>query len=255
MILNVFKILVPDGVIIWDVDRYIINNGIKLSYYGFLYTVSFLLSIYILKKLHRTNFETEDNLIFIIIMAISSIIGGRLGFVFFYHLEEFKHNLEDVVKIWQGGLSSHGSALGIVAGVFWFSRFKKFRYLYFLDKAFLLTLLAGFFIRLGNFFNSEKIGKKTNGDWGVIFRNSAYANEIRHPIQLYESMICLILFIFFLRLNNRVRNGYLTVFIVFSLFTLRYFNMFFFGENIIIEQNLNFTFALFSLTFFVVLKK
>lgn len=245
--------------IVWTPQRYILNtHGINLTYYGFFYTLGFLLSIIIVTRLHGNTTNKEHLVLFMIVLAVGAMIGGRLGFVFCYGGSYYMQNPIEIFKTWKGGISSHGATLGIVFSIFAFKFYIKKSFFWLLDNALILSLLSGSLIRIGNFINSEKIGAATNSNWGVIFKNnSVFGYEPRHPTQLYESLICAILFFYFLyffRKTNKL-NGYTSSLILISLFGIRYAIGHFFSDSITnTEQVLNLGFVCFGALIFVYCK-
>ena len=141
----------------------------------------------ILKKFENLNFEFNikefDNLITYIIISV--LIGGRLGYVFFYNFSYYFLNPLDILKIWQGGMSFHGALLGIVLGTALFAKKNKISTFFLLDIISCVAPIGLFFGRIANFINGELVGKTTNVFWGVIFPN--IDNLTRHPSQLYEA--------------------------------------------------------------------
>ena len=96
-------------------------------------------------------------------MVISTIVGARLGHVFFYQWDYYSAHPGDILKVWEGGLASHGAAIAIIIGMYLFSKRETGKStLYILDKVVVTVALAGCLIRLGNFFNSEIYGQKAN---------------------------------------------------------------------------------------------
>ena len=147
-------------------------------------------------------------------IVISMFVGMRLGEVFFYNWSYYQNNLLEIILPFQKetgattlfglidgwkfvgfrGLASHGAAISIVLTLIYYSVKKLQKDTFFLLDRIALTIpLAGFFIRLGNFFNSEIYGKETGSDYGVIFK-AAGETVARHPTQLYESFSYLIFF-------------------------------------------------------------
>jgi phosphatidylglycerol:prolipoprotein diacylglycerol transferase len=135
--------------------------------------------------------QLEDLLTYIVIGVIG---GGRLGYVFFYNPGDYLNNPLDILKIWEGGLSFHGGFLGVVAGVFLFSRRHKVPLPDLADIIAVAATPAVFLVRIANFINAELWGRQTDLPWGVIFPGQAAqacatALEpcVRHPSQLYEA--------------------------------------------------------------------
>lgn len=135
--------------------------------------------------------QLEDLLTSIVIGVIG---GGRLGYVFFYNPGDYLSNPLDILKIWEGGLSFHGGFLGVVVGVFLFSRRHKVPLPDLADIIAVAATPALLLVRIANFINAELWGRQTDVPWGVIFPGQsaqacATALEpcVRHPSQLYEA--------------------------------------------------------------------
>jgi prolipoprotein diacylglyceryl transferase len=113
----------------------------------------------------------------------------------------------DILKVYEGGLASHGGAIGIITGMLLYSRKTKENWLWIFDRLVIVVPLAGAFIRLGNLMNSEIIGKPTNVPWAFVFTN--VDNIPRHPAQLYEALFCifLVFILYWLWKNKRDQFG------------------------------------------------
>jgi len=132
-----------------------------------------------------------------------TIIGARLGHVLFYDWPRYQHRLLDILKIWEGGLASHGGTLGILIGLVGYRQLIKKQYpdltfLKILDMLCIPVALAACCIRLGNFMNQEILGTQTTVPWAIIFGDPADGSISvpRHPVQLYEAIAYLVTFIF-----------------------------------------------------------
>lgn len=132
---------------------------------------------------------------------IGTVIGARLGAVFFYDWDYFRENPIEIFKVWHGGLASHGGTLGVMLSLFFFSKYIKpwipqLTFLQLLDFAAIPSALTAFFIRLGNFMNQEILGTPSSLPWGVIFGHPADGSfpSPRHPVQLYEAAAYLTIF-------------------------------------------------------------
>ena len=113
------------------------------------------------------------------------MVGGRLGYVFFYNFNYYLTNPLDIFKIWEGGMSFHGALIGIIVGTFVFSLQRKIKTLIFLDIVACVSPIGIFFGRIANFINGELVGKAATIPWAVVFPN---VDQIpRHPSQLYEA--------------------------------------------------------------------
>lgn len=135
-------------------------------------------------------------------MVFATIAGARLGHVFFYEKPLFYlKNPWAIFKVWEGGLASHGAAAAILLALFILSRriksfTPKLSFLNLLDLIAVPTALAAVFIRIGNFFNQEISGTETVLPWGVLFLKPFDGSlpAVRHPVQLYEAAIYLMIF-------------------------------------------------------------
>ena len=146
----------------------------------------FLLAFYIGFKIMKKIYVKENKDIalldpFLVHMVVGTIVGARLGEVFFYNWDYFQNNLLEIFlpfKIdssgWEfigfRGLSSHGATVGIIISIILYKiRYKYDSVLWIFDRIVIAVALGGMFVRIGNFFNSEIVGKYTNSDFGVIF--------------------------------------------------------------------------------------
>ena len=178
--------------------------------YGLLFVTGMIIGYYVIRKMFRSEGIDEkqlDTLIMYIVPA--TIIGARLGHVFFYDWSYYKNHLADIPKVWEGGLASHGAAIMILIAIYFFSkRVAKQPMLWILDRIVAPIAIAGCFIRLGNLVNQEIVGVPTTLPWGFRFSELAYQQEylingknvFRHPTQLYEAGMYLLTFFILLRM-------------------------------------------------------
>ncbi len=149
-----------------------LDTKLTLRWYGLLFALGFLISQQILYYIFKKEGKPEKDVdTLTIYMVVSTVIGARLGHVLFYEPERYLSNPIDILKIWEGGLASHGAAVGILFALWLYGRKKKpgQNYLQTLDRIVILVALTGALIRFGNFMNSEIIGKPTQADAGVVF--------------------------------------------------------------------------------------
>lgn len=182
--------------LVWDINPQIFpDTVIPIRWYGLMFAFAFLLGYEVFKKLLKRDNAPKDWLDKALYFTmIGTIIGARLGHVFFYDWGYYQDHLGEILKIWRGGLASHGAAIGIVLALYFYSKYvTKKSILWALDRVVITVALGAGFIRLGNFFNSEIIGKPTGTDFGVVF--ARIDDVARHPAQLYESLVYFILFI------------------------------------------------------------
>lgn len=205
----------------WDPPRNVFTLpglGRPVAWYGVLFAAGFAIGYHILLRLFCGCLESDaryqgnrarikevatflaDRFTWTIVIA--TIIGARCGHVFFYEWSHFSSHLADIFKVWEGGLASHGAAIGILTALalfrFWVRREQPaLTYLVLLDCLVVPTALAAVFIRVGNFVNQEILGKVTSVPWAILFGHPFDGSSIepRHPVQLYEALAYLITFI------------------------------------------------------------
>jgi phosphatidylglycerol:prolipoprotein diacylglycerol transferase len=192
--------------ITWNVSPEMIHIGpIVFRWYGVLFALSFAAGFHLTKAMFiREKRPVIDVDYLIFYMMVGTIVGARLGHTLFYEPQIYLHDPIRILMIWEGGLASHGAAIGIFTAFYLFTRrHPEYTFLYLVDRCCVGVGLAGFLIRTGNFFNSEIIGKPTNSDWGIVF--SRVDAIPRHPAQLYEAFSYLFIFFFVYRLYWKTR--------------------------------------------------
>ena len=228
-----------DFILEWSPDEKIISFGsIGIHWYSLMFLLAFFIGFLIMKKIYIK--EKKDIALldpFLVHMVLGTIIGARLGEVFFYNWDYFQNNLLEIFlpfKIddsgWKfigfRGLSSHGATIGIITSIIIYKiKYKYDSVLWIFDRLVIAVALGGMFVRIGNFFNSEILGKFTNSDFGVIFLNRG-ENLPRHPAQLYEAFGYLILFTFLVFIYNKTKlstkKGFIFGFFLSKLFSIRF---------------------------------
>ena len=178
-----------------NLDPIIFNFGvISIRWYSLAYVLGIIIGWWLGKKLilsknylFKQKFDLKhfDDLITYLIISI--IIGGRLGYVFFYNINYYVDNPIDIFKIWKGGMSFHGALIGIILGTYFFSVRRKIETLILLDVIACVSPIGIFFGRIANFINGELVGKVSYVPWSVIFPNVDLMP--RHPSQLYEAVL------------------------------------------------------------------
>lgn len=177
---------------------------IQIRYYGILYALAFLVGYFILKKLAK-NFDIKEEHIddYMPYIIIADIVGARLFEVLFYDPAYYFANPIKIFAVWEGGLASHGAIIVIILATIWFCKKRGISFYNFVDIASIPVALGAAFIRVGNFINSELVGRVTNVPWAVQF--TGYEG-LRHPVQLYQAFGHVIIFLILLsmlKLKNR----------------------------------------------------
>lgn len=191
--------------ITWDVDPVFFTiGGFEIRYYSLLWALAFIQGMIVLSYMLKREGEPKkynDALFWYVILG--TIIGARLGHCLFYDPAHYLSNPIEILYLRDGGLASHGGTIGIMIGLFLFSRKYKKTYIWILDRGAMLGPLAAAFIRFGNLFNSEIYGVETDKPWGFIFvRNGE--TIAKHPTQLYEAIAYLMIFFILLFLYKKL---------------------------------------------------
>ena len=210
----------------WDVTPQLIDGWDTPNLYGLLFVSGLILGYFVIRRMFRKEGVPDSKLdTLVLYVIIATIVGARLGHVIFYgpwwdvynsagvRIEEgyFSHPY-NIIKIWEGGLASHGGGFAILFALWIYTkRVSEKSYLWILDKIAAPVAAAGIFIRLGNLVNSEIVGKQTDLPWGFkfIYHPDSIVDPtqfqitwenvmVRHPSQLYESLAYLSIFIFLL---------------------------------------------------------
>ncbi len=187
--------------IVWNADPMLVDSFIKIRWYGLMFAIGFLIGYKIEERIYRHEGAPEKWLGILLLWTVAgTIIGARLGHVFFYEWDIYSQNPIKILYIWEGGLASHGGTIGIIIGVFLYSILTTHRNpLWTFDRLVIPIALVGAMIRFGNLMNSEIFGHATDLPWGFMFVRSAewhryYEGIACHPTQIYESLCYLALF-------------------------------------------------------------
>jgi len=211
-----------------------------------MFIVAFVLGLRIYKKIFiKEKVDLKYLEPIFIYMVISTLLGARLGDVFFYSWDYYQNHWVEILlpirenpskELFFGfipgyefigfrGLASHGATIGVLIGLYLYQRKYKFKPLiWILDRLVIPISIGAAFVRIGNFFNSEIVGKYTNTNLGVVFQNRGEVLP-RHPAQLYEAFGYLILFFAIKKFYDNgfgERKGFLLGFFFTSLFTIRF---------------------------------
>ncbi len=214
--------------LVWDVSPVLFTLGpFTVRWYGLLFALGFVLGYFLMRSIYRREGKPEADLDRLLIyMLVGTVVGARLGHVIFYDPGYYFSHPIEILKVWRGGLASHGGAIGILVALYYYSRKAKGQpYLWLLDRVAVPTALGGAFIRLGNLFNSEILGTPSDAPWAIVF---ARVDPVpRHPAQLYESLSYLIIFFVlwsvYRRYGARTPRGLLTGLFFVLVFTARFF--------------------------------
>ena len=231
----------------WAPNEVFLNLGpLTIYWYSVMFIIAFSLGYYIVQKIY-INDNKSVTLVepLFIYVVFGTLIGARLGEVFFYNWDYFQNNLIEIflpikrdinssflfgiIDGWKfvgyRGLASHGATIGIITSMFIYKyKFKYDSVLWIFDRIVNPIAIGGMFVRIGNFFNSEIVGNYTNSNFGVVFLNNG---EIfpRHPAQLYEAFGYFILFILlwniYWKTNLKKHKGFIFGLFLTCLFSIR----------------------------------
>lgn len=180
----------------WSVDPEIFHIGsLSVRYYGLFFAIAFMLGYNIMERMFKSEkipLPWLEKLFMYVVVA--TVVGARLGHVFFYDWSYYSQHLDEILKVWHGGLASHGGAIGIVVAILIYSKkVSKKSPIWVLDRLVVPVALAAFFIRMGNLMNSEIYGHATTLPWGFVFLRN-HETLPKHPTQIYEALSYLSLF-------------------------------------------------------------
>lgn len=182
--------------IVWNADPILFSLGpIAVRWYGLAFAIGFIIGYNIVGRMFKHEGAPEKWLgILLVYVVVATIVGARLGHVFFYEWDYYSAHPAEILKIWNGGLASHGGTIANIIAVFLFSWFvSKKPASWTFDKLVIPIALVGGLIRLGNLMNSEIYGAYTDLPWGFIFVRNGETMPA-HPTQLYEAICYFALF-------------------------------------------------------------
>lgn len=238
----------------WNPSEGIDLGFFMLRFYSLMFVVAFVLGWFLMKKIYlREGLTVKELDSLFIYTVLATLIGARLGHFLFYEPEMF---IKDPLHIFLPvefspkfrivgfrGLASHGAAIGIIIAMYYYS--KKIIHkpiLWILDRVVIPVAFGGVFVRIGNFMNSEIIGKPTNSDYGVVFQKLGETFP-RHPSQLYEAtgyvLVFLILWYTYWKTSKRNNLGYIFGLFLILLWTVRFIVEFFKENQVAFEDQLS----------------
>lgn len=189
----------------WSFDPVFLTLGpLSIHWYGVLFVSAFLAGqvilgrIFVAEGLPR---EYVDRMLLQVL--IGTVLGARLVHCLAYDPGFYMNNPLEILKIWKGGLASHGGAVGLLLALWWYARSVEphIPFLWLLDRVSTPAALGAVIVRVANFLNSEIVGLPTESGFGVVF--DAVDSLPRHPVQLYEAVACLLIFGILLALYRR----------------------------------------------------
>ena len=224
----------------WDPIKFIDLGFFKLHFYSLMWILAFTLGFYITKRIYKNENQPEESLDSLFMYSVLGImIGARLGHVIFYQPELISEDFFSIFLPFRfkggieftgfQGLASHGAAIAMIISMYLYNKkVLKKTVLWILDRIVIPVALGAVFVRIGNFINSEIIGKPTNSDFGVIFKQLPLNEQVaRHPSQLYEAFcyvfVFVILFYFYWKTKKSEQQGFLFGLFLVLLWSVRFF--------------------------------
>ncbi|MSQ82994.1 MAG: prolipoprotein diacylglyceryl transferase [Myxococcales bacterium] len=227
------------GFITWDWDPILIDFGkLQIRYYGVMFALTIYTGFAVWRRQALRNGESHEFAEqFLWFGVVAIVAGARLGHVFFYEYKTYLENPVEIVKFWKGGLASHGATIGLILALWLFGRKTGRTWTQLADYLAPAVAIAAGGVRIGNFFNSEIVGRTTDVPWGVQFMRYCRIEHIaaadclpRHPSQLYEFGMGLVTFLLLTVLEKRgirrAGSGFLA-----GVFCITYF-----GQRIVYEN-------------------
>ncbi len=217
--------------ILWNADPILFQIGpVAIHWYGVLFATGFLLGYQLMQRIYRQeNRPTEQLDKLLTYIFVGTVVGARLAHTLIYEPDFYLAHPVEILKIWEGGLASHGGGVGVLLAIWLFVRqHPENKFLWLADRLAIPTALTGGFIRLGNFMNSEIVGNPTDGSWGVVFQRIDALP--RHPVQLYEAACYFVIFavlLSLLRTNRSQQHGFLLGLFLVLVFSARFVIEFF----------------------------
>lgn len=241
--------------IIWNPDTSPFSIfGFEVRYYSLCWVIALMAGYYIMQYLYKKQ-NVKEELFEPLFMYcfVGILVGARLGHCLFYEPEYYLNNITEMflpVKVtpegWQfigyQGLASHGGTIGLMIALILYRQKTKLSIKWVLDNIAIATPIAAAFIRIGNFMNSEILGRVTDSSLGIIF--TQVDNFPRHPAQLYEAVAYIIIFLagwaLYKKLPQLVGTGFYFGYCLFTIFTFRFFVEFLKETQVDFENNMTF---------------
>lgn len=183
---------------------------LTLRWYGVLFVIGVIGAYFTMRHIFKERgLKLEDMDSIGVYLILGLVVGARLGHIVFYNWEYFSSNPIEILKIWNGGLASHGAAIGVFVAYLIWIKVHKVKFFKYADLFVIVFPLIAGFVRLGNFMNSEIVGVRA--DYGVVF-NRLGEDFARHPVQLYSAfmnfLIFAIMIVLYKKYYKSVPNGF-----------------------------------------------
>ncbi len=217
---------------VFNLDPAIFHIGpFQLRYYSVIFAATLLIGYFVWKRqMLRGGYRLETAQAFLMYGFLAVVIGARLGHVLFYDPVYYFHHPLQILELWHGGLASHGATIGLIFALWLFARRHHVPLLDIMDRLAMSVAIGAAMVRLGNFFNSEIVGRATDVPWGVRFMYYDNGAVLRHPSQLYEFVMGLIILLLLWLADRKAGKENRPVGMMSGLFLTTYFLGRFFVE-------------------------
>jgi len=220
---------------VWDINPILLSFGpFHIYWYGLLFATAILSGLEFMRRVYKLEGKDESTIEPLFLYAVIGIVvGARLGHCFFYDPDYYLAHPMKIFAVWEGGLASHGGGLGVLIALYLGCKKYKVKFMWLIDRLVIPTALFGFFVRMGNFMNSEILGKPTDVPWAIVFKR--VDSLPRHPAQLYEAFSYLLIFFLLTYLYKKYQKNLKEGFI-FGLFLVLIFSVRFVVEFYKVRQ-------------------
>jgi phosphatidylglycerol---prolipoprotein diacylglyceryl transferase len=230
--------------IVWNPSPIIPIGGFEIRWYGLLFALGFFFAYFVLYQIfkkEKVSFKLLDWLTFYFFIAV--LVGARLGHVFFYEWDYYSQHLSEIPKVWEGGLASHGAAIGIILALMLYVWYYKVNVWWLFDRVAIVIPITAAFVRFGNLMNSEIYGHVTTLPWGFVYKGDHAAGLLpRHPTQLYEAfsylLITSILLVLYKKKKGIIRPGLFVGIFLVAMFIARFLIEFLKEVQVNFERNM-----------------
>ena len=211
---------------VWDIDPILLSFGpFHIYWYGLLFATAIISGLEFMKRVYKLEGKDESTIEPLFLYAVIGIvIGARLGHCLFYDPDYYLAHPMKIFAVWEGGLASHGGGLGVLIALYLGCKKYKVNFMWLIDRLVIPTALFGFFVRMGNFMNSEILGKPTDVPWAIVF--SRVDMLPRHPAQLYEAFSYLIIFFIltyiYVKQRKNLKEGFIFGLFLVLIFSVRF---------------------------------
>ncbi|CAA6802870.1 MAG: Prolipoprotein diacylglyceryl transferase (EC [uncultured Sulfurovum sp.] len=191
--------------LIWNVNPVMLEIGsFKIHWYGILFATSFVIGLFILTWMYKREKKNADILNYLLLYTfIGAAVGARLVHCLFYEPNYYLANPLEILDIRKGGLASHGGMVGVLIALWFLTKYYKESYTWLIARFTIVGIFTAAAIRVGNFMNSEILGLPSNLPWAIVFQR--VDTVPRHPVQLYEALAYLLIFILLLSIYLKAK--------------------------------------------------